>query len=425
MSWFTLLPWKLRWLLWFGAAVAGFYLVEDFRGALAWMSLLREHPGIGLTKDEFAGGQVSLAALLGTEAGRYRLPHLAAPSRAGRKLSYPLFPFRRAGRWNPSAILGNHGVSERESARRILEKNFPHRSYRTLAALEFGEREEARRGILASFADWDELGDGFALASGPGLREETLQTLQLIWQGIAEGKWEAEDIEAFRQALVGVGYLDRCAEGARRDAGLAAADLRNLRWNPAARVRLAWSWPHQRPGKTAPWFDRLEAEASIWSWRGTLLLMPNGWVDRNAVQLGEGILQGGPLGGDGESGPWHRLAHEIYLRHLPHVDPRPTAAYLRCALVATAAESYRLRTGRHPRSLDDLIPAYLEAVPEDPYARDGGLRYAVDAAGPVIYSIGPNLRDDGGKPRAPISEGDLVWRYALPDGQTYEDYSHF
>ena len=51
------------------------------------------------------------------------------------------------------------------------------------------------------------------------------------------------------------------------------------------------------------------------------------------------------------------------------------------------------------------------------------LRSYLDAQSrPVIYSIGPNLKDENGLPRAPIAEGDLVWRYALPEGMVFEDF---
>ena len=50
------------------------------------------------------------------------------------------------------------------------------------------------------------------------------------------------------------------------------------------------------------------------------------------------------------------------------------------------------------------------------------LHYKLDSAGPVIYSVGPNGKDEGGMPRAPVSEGDLVWRYRLPEGFSFDEY---
>jgi hypothetical protein len=71
-------------------------------------------------------------------------------------------------------------------------------------------------------------------------------------------------------------------------------------------------------------------------------------------------------------------------------------ARLRCASTALAAERYRLKHGKWPESIDQLCPAFLAAVPLDPY--DGKpLRLRVLQDGIVIYSVGPDREDNGGK----------------------------
>ncbi|MGB2984586.1 MAG: hypothetical protein WBE26_01775 [Phycisphaerae bacterium] len=68
---------------------------------------------------------------------------------------------------------------------------------------------------------------------------------------------------------------------------------------------------------------------------------------------------------------------------------------LKAARLAVAAEQFRLKAGRLPESLDELVPQYLDAVPTDPF--DGQpMRFAVTEKGIVIYSVGANLADDGG-----------------------------
>jgi hypothetical protein len=79
--------------------------------------------------------------------------------------------------------------------------------------------------------------------------------------------------------------------------------------------------------------------------------------------------------------------------------PLELDARTRVALASTAAatERYRLAHAQWPESLDALVPAYLERVPTDPYSKRP-LRYRLtDDGGCVIYSIGPNQRDDGGQ----------------------------
>ena len=66
------------------------------------------------------------------------------------------------------------------------------------------------------------------------------------------------------------------------------------------------------------------------------------------------------------------------------------------AVVALAAERYRRQHGRWPDTLDALVPAFLRDVPVDP--QDGTpLRYRRLIDGVVIYSIGPDMVDNGGK----------------------------
>jgi len=77
-------------------------------------------------------------------------------------------------------------------------------------------------------------------------------------------------------------------------------------------------------------------------------------------------------------------------------------ARLRDAIAAIAIERWRsAHHGALPDSLSNLAPAFLPAVPVDPF--DGNpLHYKKLTNGYCIYSIGPNLRDDGGKEMPPL-----------------------
>ncbi|MFC1760611.1 hypothetical protein ACFL6U_00850 [Planctomycetota bacterium] len=69
------------------------------------------------------------------------------------------------------------------------------------------------------------------------------------------------------------------------------------------------------------------------------------------------------------------------------------------ALTALAVERYRLASGHLPETLAQLIPDYLDAVITDPY--DGqALRYRRLDPGYVVYSVGEDLTDSGGKKRS-------------------------
>jgi hypothetical protein len=76
------------------------------------------------------------------------------------------------------------------------------------------------------------------------------------------------------------------------------------------------------------------------------------------------------------------------------LDTRCTAEAL-VAQTAIAIERYRRVEGHLPESLENLVPAYMESVPKDPF--DGrNLRYISRESEFVVYSINDDLTDNGG-----------------------------
>ena len=81
---------------------------------------------------------------------------------------------------------------------------------------------------------------------------------------------------------------------------------------------------------------------------------------------------------------------------------------------AIAAERYRMKHGKWPGKLGDVVPEFLAGVPNDPF--DGTpLKLAKTADGIVVYSVGYDGVDDGGKlnrkqPMAPGADiGYQLW----------------
>lgn len=70
-------------------------------------------------------------------------------------------------------------------------------------------------------------------------------------------------------------------------------------------------------------------------------------------------------------------------------------AITRCTIAGLACERFRMAHARWPTSLGELVPAYLDNVPTDPF---NGQPIAYDDQGDVlvIYSVGDNGQDDGG-----------------------------
>lgn len=94
-------------------------------------------------------------------------------------------------------------------------------------------------------------------------------------------------------------------------------------------------------------------------------------------------------------------------------------SFVRLGKSALAIERHRLaHAGSLPESLAELVPAYLPEVPLDLF--DGqSLRYRKLPKGYVVYSIGRDLSDDGGKePPAdpkPDDRHDLTFTVEWPE----------
>ena len=86
-------------------------------------------------------------------------------------------------------------------------------------------------------------------------------------------------------------------------------------------------------------------------------------------------------------------------------------------LTILALQRYRQEKGSYPSALDELQRAgYLDVLPADPYGA-GSLSYKVTGSSFLLYSFGPDFRDDGGasgrtqegKSKAWVDKGDTVF----------------
>jgi hypothetical protein len=90
-------------------------------------------------------------------------------------------------------------------------------------------------------------------------------------------------------------------------------------------------------------------------------------------------------------------------------------ATLRGVQIMIALERYKLVKGAYPRALDALVPEYLANLPEDPFSQKGFI-YVGDEEPYRLYSVGPNMTDDGGAAERPHDSrtADLVFNIERP-----------
>ncbi len=77
---------------------------------------------------------------------------------------------------------------------------------------------------------------------------------------------------------------------------------------------------------------------------------------------------------------------------------------------AIALRLYRMKHGEYPDTLEALAPEFLDKLPVDPFSGKTYV-YRKEGAGFIVYSLGPNMIDDGGiEDSWDIDVGDLVWK---------------
>jgi hypothetical protein len=116
----------------------------------------------------------------------------------------------------------------------------------------------------------------------------------------------------------------------------------------------------------------------------------------------------------GSKNPLERYNHMFTLLIMPAMNATLQAtarnlAHRDLVLCALSARQYQHARGELPASLAGLVPQYLPAVPTDPF--DGQpLRFVAKPDGVALYSIGRDLKDDGGVDPEQTGEPDVVVR---------------
>lgn len=270
------------------------------------------------------------------------------------------------------------------------------------------------------------------------VRNAILQiTLTSVWQGLAKGQWPPAHLEQLQKRFAATGVLAQYGLALRGERAFANDLLEQMRRGQGLTPEQLGS-PH---GQAAP------PRALVMLFR----LMPDGWLYQNQLVLNRLYQERGLPLVDApnhrvvvtqgvlaeETSPFDRGDSTAEAPELARPTPfnfvarllapaLPPAArkfahaqtMLDCAVVACAAERYRLANGVYPNQLGELTPRFLDRVPPD--VIDGApLKYRRTADGAfVLYSVGWNQQDDGGTTAltkngegVALAAGDWVWRY--------------
>jgi hypothetical protein len=112
------------------------------------------------------------------------------------------------------------------------------------------------------------------------------------------------------------------------------------------------------------------------------------------------------------SDPFFAIPVPLFLEtHFSHVNNEAQNGLL---TVALALQAYRRERGVYPATLAELVPGYLKRIPDDPFAGKGSLQYRRAGKKYLLYSVGPDARDDGGR-AVRLRPGDSLSKQSLGD----------
>jgi hypothetical protein len=297
------------------------------------------------------------------------------------------------------------------------------------AALKAGDRATAFEDLRLLFRLLDTIRSEPTLISHL-VRISMLQIgLQPVWEGLADRQWTEGDLSIIGGEL---GKLDFLVDyGFAMRGERACCDLWGVDYLRKAGINgLDALFPPSTPGEAAE-FEKVMGNALF-------RLVPSGWFDQNKLslcRLQEHYLL--PIVDLQQRVVYPALVQESQSA-INRLRPRPYDALSRMFLPgvagcagrfaraqnsvelargACALERYRLANGQFPETLEALAPKFIEKVPHD-IINGRALKYRrTDDGQFVLYSVGWNETDDGGKVELTKSgnldwqKGDWVWRY--------------
>lgn len=119
-------------------------------------------------------------------------------------------------------------------------------------------------------------------------------------------------------------------------------------------------------------------------------VIDRGRLSYTAAKNQDPNLPSKPLGGP----MWRHRMSTFDKTKLKYANNETNNLFLTATL---ALHAFRMEHGAYPSTLDELVPSYLSEVPEDLFAMEGNLRYKHYGKKYVLYSVGPDGKDDGGK----------------------------
>jgi len=97
--------------------------------------------------------------------------------------------------------------------------------------------------------------------------------------------------------------------------------------------------------------------------------------------------------------PWYFKMSGLQMPEFPSVFLKEATleAMMLTTKAGLACKIYKKQTGHYPETLDALVPDFLDRVPVDPFTGQPLVYRVREDGGVIIYSVGSNEKDDGGR----------------------------
>ena len=282
---------------------------------------------------------------------------------------------------------------------------------RSSAELALGQSEQALQDTEMVFYLGDAIKNEPFLISGLVHLAIVQIGLQPIWEGLAEHQWSDAQLAELTQQLEKIDLMEKYGATLRGERALNIAGV-----------------DYMRLGRKNDEF-------------AGIVVMPSGWLYQNQLAFARlyqarilpvldaanhraypsNVLSDALLDKELRHGfPPYNIFAKLLYPAIAHSSIKYAAAQTKLdeAVLACALERYRLAHGEFPETLDSLSPQFIAHIPHDLFTGEPLKYHRTDDGRFVLYSIGWNGKDDGGKvvmiktsdsSRVDPTQGDWVW----------------
>jgi hypothetical protein len=293
---------------------------------------------------------------------------------------------------------------------------------RALAYLEAGQTDEAFRDLMLGFRLSDSIKAEPLLIDHLVRIASLLIDLQTVREGLVRHSWTDSQLAEIQRTLATADLLAECKHAFEGERALSTSGLEFLSTQGGRSVLDILDDGGRNGGSSPP-----------------VRVFPSGWFYQNMLGISEHfqdftlpaidskarridtklIAAGMERVQKSRTGPYNIFV-KMLLPAVERAAIKSARAQTFCdaARVACALERSRIAEGKLPERLDSVVPKFLASVPTD--IMDGKpLRYQLKPdGGYVLYSVGENLTDEGGKivfretgkdPGVDPAKGDWAW----------------